>query len=50
MNEIIDLIGDDLEMNDVQVTEWLNEMFDIDTDVFEFGFIVNQLCSALLSK
>ena len=48
--EILSVFNENLEMNDTKVTNWLNKKFDVNTDVFELEFMVNQFCSALLLK
>lgn len=48
--EIVDGFGGDFEKNDMKVTKWLNGKFDVNTDVFELEFMINQFCSALMSK
>jgi hypothetical protein len=50
VGDILGDFGEDLEENDTKVTAWLNSKFDVNTEVFELEFIVNQLCSALLNK
>ncbi len=50
MSKILEVFTSDLEMNDTLVTEYVNNAFDINTDVFEVEFMVNQLCSAMVNK
>jgi hypothetical protein len=47
LKQIVNDFGQDLEVNDMKVTSWLNANFDVNTDVFEFEFVVNQVCHAL---
>ena len=51
LKQIVDrFCSQDLELNDTKVTTWLNANFDVDTNVFELDFIVNQICTALSIK
>ncbi len=42
MEEILKNFSEDLQNNDKFVTAWLNDNFDIDTHVYELGFLINQ--------
>ena len=47
MRDVVSVFTDDLRVNDSIVTEWVNEKFDVDTDVYDLEFMINQICSPL---
>ena len=47
MKDVVEDFTHDFEENDTTVTTWLNENFDVHTNVLEFDFLVNQICHAL---
>lgn len=49
MEEILNRFSTDLEENDLQVTDWLNEKFDLNTSTYNVDFIAEQICHALLN-
>ena len=48
MHRIVEVFSSDLNKNDFLVSEWVNDKFNVNTEVFEFDFGVCQLCSALI--
>jgi len=50
MKDILRNFGDDSEENDILVSNWVNETFDLNTDVYDLEFMFNQICRAMLSK
>ena len=38
---------EDFEENDFLVTEWVNDNFELNTETYNIGFLVNQVCHAL---
>jgi len=50
MKTITEEFGMDLENNDLLVTDWVNEEFDINTNVFDLEFMLNQISHALLKQ
>ncbi len=47
LEEILNKFSSDCNENDENITEWLNDNFDIDTETFDIDFLVNQICHAI---
>ena len=46
--EILKKFSGDLVENDVMITEWLNETFDVDSVTYDIDFLVKQICKSML--
>lgn len=47
MNAIVAEYSEDCDINDTFVVKWVNKCFDVDTDVFELDFVIEQFACAL---
>jgi len=50
MSSIMNRFGGNLEENDLLVCRWVNENYDVNTNVFDMEFMLNQMCRALLKR
>ena len=46
-NVLSEFSSGDYELNDETVVKWINKCFNVDTDVFEVDFVVNQVARML---
>lgn len=47
MREILEKFDADYEENDILVTDWINENFDLNTETYNADFLLSQVCRAL---
>ncbi len=47
MEDILQKFTENGEENDMLITDWVNETFDMSTDTYDFEFLVNQICIAM---
>ncbi len=47
MEDIVIKFSEDLDENDEMLTEWINNNFELETETYLIGFLVNQIYHAL---
>ncbi|MCP4349424.1 MAG: hypothetical protein GY795_28420 [Desulfobacterales bacterium] len=50
MEDILQKFTENGEENDMLITDWVNETFDMCTDTYDFEFLVNQICITMSDK